>query len=76
MRDKTPIPPHTTHPLPPPFLAPSETLCTQVAQQVLSQHGKQVTPEVQRIALGKRPLDCWTEVAALLQLQVSTLLNP
>lgn len=50
---------------------PAESLCIEVAQQVLSQYGKTLTPEAQRAALGKRPLDCWRDVARVLQLDVS-----
>ncbi|WIA22630.1 hypothetical protein OEZ86_009609 [Tetradesmus obliquus] len=48
----------------------TESLCIEVAQQVLAQHGKVLTKEAQRTALGKRPLDCWRDVAALLGLDV------
>lgn len=40
----------------------------EVASQVLQQYGKQLTQAAQRAALGKRPLDCWRDVAAELGL--------
>jgi hypothetical protein len=40
----------------------------EVATQVLQRYGKQLTQQAQRAALGKRPLDCWTDVAAELGL--------
>jgi hypothetical protein len=35
---------------------------------VLQRYGKQLTQQAQRAALGKRPLDCWRDVAAILGL--------
>lgn len=40
----------------------------EVATQVLQRYGKQLTQQAQRAALGKRPLDCWRDVAAELGL--------
>ncbi len=47
----------------------AESLCIDVAQQVLAVYGKQLTKEAQRAALGRRPLDCWCDVAKLLGLE-------
>ena len=41
----------------------------EVASQVLARYDKQLTQAAQRAALGKRPLDCWRDVAAELGLQ-------
>lgn len=46
----------------------TESLCVEVATQVLQRYGKQLTQQAQRAALGKRPLDCWRDVAAELGL--------
>lgn len=40
----------------------------EVATQVLQRYGKQLTQAAQKAALGKRPLDCWRDVAAELGL--------
>lgn len=40
-----------------------------VATQVLQRYGKTLTQAAHRAALGKRPLDCWRDVAAELGLQ-------
>lgn len=34
----------------------------QVAREVVARHGKALTLEAQRAALGKRPLECWADV--------------
>lgn len=44
------------------LLRPPETLCVQVAREVVARHGKALTLEAQRAALGKRPLECWADV--------------
>lgn len=47
----------------------TESLCVDVATQVLQRYGKTLTQAAHRAALGKRPLDCWRDVAAELGLQ-------
>ncbi|GLC66519.1 hypothetical protein PLESTF_000439300 [Pleodorina starrii] len=47
----------------------TETLCVEVAREVVSRHGKQLTLEAQRVALGKRPLECWADVAKVLGIE-------
>ena len=42
----------------------TESLCADVARTVLARHGATLTPEAQRAALGKRPLDAWRDAAA------------
>jgi hypothetical protein len=42
----------------------------EVSEQVLAKHGKALTKEAHAAALGKRPLDCWRDVAAILELNV------
>ena len=42
----------------------------EVSEQVLAKHGKALTKEAHAAALGKRPLDCWRDVAAILELAV------
>eukprot|EP00879_Flechtneria_rotunda_P032054 GHRR01035204.1.p1 GENE.GHRR01035204.1~~GHRR01035204.1.p1 ORF type:complete len:375 (+),score=85.29 GHRR01035204.1:585-1709(+) len=49
----------------------TESLCIEVAQQVLAKYGCTLTKEAQRAALGKRPLDCWRDVAKILKLDVT-----
>ncbi|KAL6760948.1 Flavokinase-domain-containing protein [Haematococcus lacustris] len=58
-------------------LLDTETLCMAVSKQVLAQFGKELTQEAVKVALGKRPLECWTDVARVLQLDVppQTLLD-
>lgn len=37
---------------------------------MLARYGAELTKDAHRAALGKRPLDCWREVAAVLKLDV------
>jgi hypothetical protein len=41
-----------------------------VGRQVLARHGATLTKEAAAVALGKRPLDCWSDVAQVLGLAV------
>jgi hypothetical protein len=42
----------------------------EVGRQVLAKYGATLTKEAAAVALGKRPLDCWADVASVLGLQV------
>lgn len=55
-----------------PVAAPiiAESLCVEVAGQVLQRYGKKLTCAAHKAALGKRPLECWRDVAAILGLDV------
>ncbi len=44
----------------------------QVAKEVLRHHGAELTKEATRVALGKRPLECWEAVRAVLGLETVT----
>jgi len=48
----------------------TEMMCADVAASVLRAHGAALTPEASKAAMGKRPLDCWRDVVAVLKLQV------
>ncbi|KAF8063703.1 hypothetical protein HT031_003558 [Scenedesmus sp. PABB004] len=52
------------------LLLDTESLCVTAAETVLARHGARLNKEAQRAALGKRPLDCWRDVAAVLGLDV------
>jgi beta-phosphoglucomutase-like phosphatase (HAD superfamily) len=52
------------------LLLDTESLCLEVGRQVLSRHSATLTKEAAAVALGKRPLDCWSDVAQVLGLQV------
>uniref|UniRef100_A0A7S3VJV5 riboflavin kinase n=2 Tax=Dunaliella tertiolecta TaxID=3047 RepID=A0A7S3VJV5_DUNTE len=49
-------------------LLDTESLCLDVASTVLEQEGKVLTNEAAQVALGKKPLDCWRDVARVLNL--------
>ena len=49
----------------------AETLCFQVGQEVVSRYGKQLTREVARAGIGKRPLECWAIIAEMLAIEAS-----
>lgn len=49
----------------------AETLCFNVAQRVVRAHGKELTKDVARLGVGKRPLECWTAVNQELNLPAS-----
>ncbi|GBF97446.1 bifunctional riboflavin kinase FMN phosphatase-like [Raphidocelis subcapitata] len=48
----------------------TESLCLEVGRAVLARHGKELTPEAQRAALGKRPLCAWGDLAKEVGLEV------
>ncbi|KAG2486461.1 hypothetical protein HYH03_014908 [Edaphochlamys debaryana] len=48
----------------------TESLCVEVAREVVARHGRVLTPEAHRVALGRRPLECWSAVAKVLDLAV------
>ncbi|MEW5305405.1 MAG: hypothetical protein WDW38_011321 [Sanguina aurantia] len=52
------------------LLLDTETLCVDVAREVLARYGKELTHEAHKAALGKRPLECWQAVSDLLGLPV------
>ncbi|GLI60027.1 hypothetical protein VaNZ11_002092 [Volvox africanus] len=47
----------------------TESLCVEVAREIVARHGKQLTLEAHRVALGKRPLECWSDVAKVLGIE-------
>jgi beta-phosphoglucomutase-like phosphatase (HAD superfamily) len=47
----------------------TESLCMDVGRLVLARYGKELTPDAQRAALGKRPLCAWRDVAAAVGLE-------
>jgi hypothetical protein len=49
----------------------AETLCFQVAQNVVSSYGKTLTREAARAGIGKRPLECWAIIAEMLGIDAS-----
>jgi hypothetical protein len=51
---------------------PAESLCVEIASQVLKQRNVELTKEAQRAALGKRPLDCWRDVVNILGIKDAT----
>ena len=53
------------------LLAISETLCFQVAQKVVRAHGRELTKDVARLGVGKRPLECWTAIKQELDMEAS-----
>ena len=40
-------------------LSSTESLVLGVARSVLESHGSKLTPEAQRAAIGRKPLDAW-----------------
>lgn len=48
----------------------TESLCIEIAGKVLQKYGKSLNAEAHKVALGKRPLDCWRDVAKVLELDV------
>eukprot|EP00775_Hariotina_reticulata_P009054 gene9054-9224_t len=50
----------------------TESLCVEIASQVLKQRNVELTKEAQRAALGKRPLDCWRDVIHILGIHNAT----
>lgn len=49
----------------------TESLVMEVAKAVCERHGAQLTAEAARASLGKRPLEAWATVAAMLGIQRS-----
>jgi len=48
---------------------PAESLVLDVARSVLASHGKDLTAEVQRVAIGRTPIDAWQATIDALGMQ-------
>ncbi|GAX76805.1 hypothetical protein CEUSTIGMA_g4251.t1 [Chlamydomonas eustigma] len=49
----------------------TESLCSNVARQVVAGHGMTLNQDVLKAASGKRPLEAWSDVVRLLDMKVS-----